>query len=74
LMVLENVAKLMFFISLANNHATFFIIFFQRFKELHQVRNISCLQSRPMPSRLSPHPAVTIKAKTSPSVGLSASR
>jgi len=42
-MVLENVAKLMFFISLANNHATFFIIFFQRFKELHQVRNISLL-------------------------------
>jgi len=42
-MVLENVAKLMFFISLANNHATFFIIFFQRFKELHQVRNISKL-------------------------------
>jgi len=40
---LENVAKLMFFISLANNHATFFIIFFQRFKELHQVRNISDL-------------------------------
>jgi len=43
-MVLENVAKLMFFISLANNHATFFIIFFQRFKELHQVRNISYLE------------------------------
>jgi len=33
----------MFFISLANNHATFFIIFFQRFKELHQVRNIRTL-------------------------------
>jgi len=45
-MVLENVAKLMFFISLANNHATFFIIFFQRFKELHQVRNISSILSK----------------------------
>jgi len=31
-MVLENVAKLMFFISLANNHATFFIIFFSVLK------------------------------------------